>query len=240
MSVSALADRVSLQPGEVRSLVETGARHATIEIGENAILRHCRIIESNDDSFFEVRVAAGGTYESHLFVLGGERVRDTIQVRLSGAGAQTVLNGLYLARGDASIELHTVIDHAAPHGTSRELYKGILDDAARTLFDGLVVVQKDAQKTDSAQANRNLLLSPRAKALSNPELKILANDVKCKHGATIGQLDPAQLFYLSSRGIPAAEARRLLIHAFANEMIELAPDAALKERLSRSVLAPAA
>ena len=153
--------------------------------------------------------------------MGGAKTRNTIQVRLARENAECVLNGLYVGRGQQVIETHTLIEHQKPHGSSREFYKGILDDEAQGVFDGLIIVAKDAQKTDSAQSNKNLLLSPKAKAHSVPELKILANDVKCKHGSTIGQLDPHQLFYLRSRGIPYAEARRVLINAFASEMIEL-------------------
>ncbi len=172
-------------------------------------------------SFLEVEVAAGAAFYSHVFLMGGEHVRNTIHVHLVGEHADCVLNGLYVGKGHQVLETHTLIEHQKPHGSSREFYKGILDDESHGVFDGLVVVAKDAQKTDSAQSNKNLLLSAKAQAKSVPELKILANDVKCKHGSTIGQLDPQQFFYLRSRGIPAEEARRLLIYAFASEMIEL-------------------
>jgi len=184
-----------------------------------------------------VQAQKSASFQSHVFLLGGARVRNTIHVRLDGEGADCSLNGLYLATGEQVMETHTLIDHIRPHGTSREFYKGILDQKAQGLFDGLIIVEKDAQKTDSSQTNKNLLLSNTARANSNPELRILANDVKCKHGATIGQLDPAQLFYMRSRGISEADARRLLIYAFASEMINLVEKASMRETLEQNLFA---
>lgn len=196
-----------------------------VTLGENARLTHYKIVQPGTQglhqSLAEVDVARGAAYHSHVFLLGGAEVRNTIHVRLNGENAECVLNGLYMAAGEQKMETHTLIDHIKPHGTSREFYKGILDDRAQGLFDGLIVVEKGAQKTDSTQSNKNLLLSNTAKATSNPELKILANDVKCKHGATIGQLSTDQMFYLRSRGISADDARRLLVQAFASEMVDL-------------------
>jgi Fe-S cluster assembly protein SufD len=213
-----------------------------IDMQENARLTHYKVVreeaQATHHSTAEVQVAKGAAYVSHVFLLGGAQIRNTIHVRLNGEGAECTLNGLYMASGEQKMETHTLIDHVKPHGTSRELYKGILDGHSQGLFDGLIVVQKDAQKSDSTQTNKNLLLSNTAKAVTNPELKIFANDVKCKHGATIGQLSPDQLFYLRSRGLSQAEARRLLIHAFASEMIHLVEIPALRESLSALVLNP--
>ena len=140
------------------------------------------------------------------------------------------------------IDSHTWIDHARPHGGSREYYKGVLDGKAQAVFDGQVIVREQAQKTDAVQTNKNLLLSNDARINTKPELKIFANDVKCKHGATVGQINAESLFYLRSRGIPADEARRLLIHAFAGEMIdriEIAPlREALTDHLARQLTTP--
>jgi len=182
-------------------------------------------------------VRKAGVFQSHVFEMTGGRVRHTIHVRLEGEGAECSLNGLYLATNQEQVENHTLIDHVLPHGTSREFYKGILDGHSRSVFDGLVIVRQGAQKTDSVQTNKNLLLSAKAQAQSNPELKILANDVKCKHGATIGQLDPNQLFYFRSRGIPEADARRLLVFAFASEMIQLVEIAPLRDALEKMLFA---
>ena len=215
---------------------DTVQTRLAITVGENARLTHYKIVQPGTQgihqSLAEVDVARGAAYRSHVFLLGGAQVRNTIHVRLNGENAECVLNGLYMASGEQKMETHTLIDHLKPHGTSREFYKGILDDRAQGVFDGLIVVQKDAQKTDSIQSNKNLLLSATAKATSNPELKILANDVKCKHGATIGQLSADQLFYLRSRGISAPEARRLLVHAFASEMIDLVENDHIKGTLA--------
>ncbi|MFA5974575.1 MAG: Fe-S cluster assembly protein SufD [Elusimicrobiota bacterium] len=211
---------------------------ATLE--ENARLTHYKVVQegvqSDHHSFLEVLVGRSASFQSHVFLLGGSRISQTIQVRINGEGAECILNGLYLGTGEQVLETHTLIDHLQSHGTSRELYKGILDQKSQGLFDGLIIVQKNAQKTDSIQTNKNLLLSSTARAKSNPELKILANDVKCKHGSTIGQIDPAQLFYLQSRGIGQSEARRLLIYAFAGEMIARVEWAPLREKLDTLLL----
>jgi Fe-S cluster assembly protein SufD len=212
----------------------------TIVLEDNARLTHYKVVQEGaqctHQSMVEVQVAKAAAYTSHVFLLGGAHVRSTVHVRLNGEQAECALNGLYMASGNQEMENHTLIEHAKPHGTSRELYKGILDDQSRGVFDGLIIVQKDAQKTDSTQTNKNLLLSDKAKATSNPELKIFANDVKCKHGATIGQLNPDQLFYLRSRGLSQLEARRLLIHAFASEMIQLVQIPELRDTLSATIV----
>jgi len=211
----------------------------TLEAG--ARLTHYKLVQEGfravHQSFLEVHALASASFESHVFLFGGAQVRNTIHVRLAGDGAQCSLNGLYVATGEQAVETHTLIEHLKPHGTSREFYKGILDQKAQGLFDGLIIVQKEAQKTDSTQTNKNLLLSAQARARSNPELKILANDVKCKHGSTIGQLDAEQLFYLRSRGVEKEDARRLLIYAFASDMINRVELASLRERIEPIVFA---
>jgi Fe-S cluster assembly protein SufD len=152
-------------------------------------------------------------------------------VLLDAEGADCELLGLFLAEGRQHTDTHTFIDHARPHGTSRELYKGILDGKARGVFTGKIVVRKDAQKTDSWQTNKNLLLSPEALVNSTPALEILADDVKCKHGSTTGQLDPAALFYLRSRGLSEPEARALLTYAFASDLVARIEVPALRSRV---------
>lgn len=198
-------------------------------------LNHYKLVhegpEATHHSFIEVDVQKAASFQSHVFLFEGAQIRNTIHVRMSGEDADCLLEGLYVGSSSRVIENHTLIEHQKPRGTSREVYKGILDGKSRGLFDGLIVVQKEAQKTDSAQTNKNLLLSAEAKAVSNPELKIFANDVKCKHGSTIGQIDAGQLFYLRSRGVPLAEARRLLVYAFASEMINQVEVPALREIL---------
>ena len=146
-------------------------------------------------------------------------------------GTVKVLNGLYLAVGCQHMDNHTFIDHARPNGTSREFYKGILAGASHGVFDGKIRVRKDAQKTDARQTNKNLLLSEAAFVDTKPQLEIFADDVKCSHGATIGQLDEEALFYLRSRGIGEGKARSLLVHAFASDIVERIPVEAIRTGL---------
>lgn len=172
-----------------------------------------------------VRLGRGARFTDHSLALGAALSRDDIEVRFDGEGGETVLNGLYVVDGRRVADTHSRIDHARPHCSSRELYKGVLDEQARGVFNGLVLVRPGAQQTDAWQMNRNLLLSGEALVHSTPQLEILADDVKCRHGSTTGQLDPEALFYLRSRGIGAQQARGLLTWAFADEMLRRLPDA---------------
>jgi len=158
-------------------------------------------------------------------------VRQQIDALLDGEGCECVLNGLFMASDAQHMDVHTRLEHATPHGVSRELYKGVLDGRARGVFHGKIVVRPDAQKTDAHQANRNLLLSREALVHSTPALEIFADDVKCKHGSTTGQLDAAALFYLRSRGIGEQAARSLLIYAFASEIVGRVGIAAVRASL---------
>ncbi len=175
------------------------------------------------------RLQRDSNFVAHSLALGGKLVRSDLSVSLADLGASCALNGLYLAQHKQHIDHHTVIDHMQPHGTSYEFYRGIIADQARAVFNGRVLVQKDAQQTDAHQENHNLLLSSDAEIDTKPQLEIYANEVKCAHGATVGQLDDEALFYLQSRGISQAKARNLLINAFAvsvfdkvnNELIKL-------------------
>ncbi len=162
--------------------------------------------------------------------VGGALVRNDANVTLS-EGTDATLNGLYIASGRQHVDNHTQIDHAKPHGTSHELYKGILDGKAAAVFNGRIIVRQDAQKTDSKQTNKNLVLSDEAVINTKPELQIFADDVRCTHGATIGQLDAESMFYLQSRGIGRKEARELLTYAFAQDIIDRVKVPALKEHL---------
>lgn len=148
-------------------------------------------------------------------------------------GTEATLNGLYIVNGAQHIDNHTVIDHAKPHGASHEVYKGILDGRATAVFNGRIIVRKDAQKTDSKQTNKNLVLSNEAVINTKPELQIHADDVRCTHGATIGQLDAESMFYLQSRGIPKREARSLLTYAFAQDIVDRIKIPSLRDSLER-------
>jgi Fe-S cluster assembly protein SufD len=168
----------------------------------------------------DVRAGRGASFTHHSISLGARIARNDFNVTLEGEGAECSLFGLYEVAGQQHVDHHTYIDHAQPNCTSRELYKGVLDGRARAVFDGRIIVRPGAQKTSAIQQNKNLLLSKEALVHTKPQLEIFANDVKCKHGATIGQLDEGMLFYMRSRGIGLAEARRLLVHAFASEIID--------------------
>ncbi len=195
-----------------------------VVLGEGAALKHYRLQRENASGMQTaatlVEVGRSARYESHAFNFGGALVRQDLRVRLAGEGADCALYGLSLLRGDELVDHHTVVEHAAVGGTTRELYKAVLDERGRFVFDGLVDVRPGAQKTDASVYNKNLLLSEDADVHTNPEFKILADDVSCKHGGAIGQLSPESLFYLRSRGIGAADARRLLVYAFGAEMLE--------------------
>jgi Fe-S cluster assembly protein SufD len=181
----------------------------------------------------EVRQGRDSRFASHSMTFGGALVRNDLNVRLEAEGAECTLNGLFIGSGTQHLDNHTLIDHAKPHGTSRELYKGIMDGRSRGIFHGKIIVRPDAQKTDAMQTNKNLLLSKEALVNSTPALEIFADDVKCRHGSTIGQLDAGAMFYLRSRGIGEEEARELLVYAFASDVasrIRIAPLRALVEQ----------
>ena len=169
--------------------------------------------------------------------LGAALARHEVKVALEAPEAQVVLNGLYLPRGRQLLDNPTTIEHAAPHCTSRELYKGVVDGHGRGIFDGHIVVRPGAMQTDASQTNKNLLLSASAQAYTRPRLEIFADDVKCAHGATVGQLDDEALYYLRTRGIPQQAARELLIYAFASEMLELIQVPPLRSRVQQMLAA---
>jgi Fe-S cluster assembly protein SufD len=210
-----------------------------VALGEGALLRHCKVQDESREAFHValsgVAMAEGAHYDSFVFSIGGRLARNEIHVSLDGRRAHCRLNGAYLARGEQLIDHTTIIDHVMPETSSRELYKGVLDGRARGVFQGKIVVRPGAQKTDGQQMNRALLLSDRAEINSKPELEISADDVKCSHGATAGELDDASLFYLRSRGIPEAEARRLLVEAFLAEVIDSVALAGMRLSLEHNI-----
>src|SRR3989338_4856750 len=191
---------------------------------ENSKINYCKVQKESSSGFHLAKIRAqvqrNSRFYSHSIALGGSMVRNNLNVALAEEGAECVLNGLYLASGQELIDNHTQIEHLKPHTTSRELYKGILNGKSKAVFNGSILVHANAQKTDSLQTNKNLLLSQDCHIHTKPGLKIFANDVKCKHGATVGQMDQDVLFYLRSRGIPKEEAQKLLIVAFASEIID--------------------
>jgi Fe-S cluster assembly protein SufD len=187
-------------------------------------------------SLLASRVGRDASVTTHTISLGGAVVRNELHALLEGEGGECHLDGLYLLRGEQKVDNHTVIDHARPHTTSSELYKAILDGKSNGIFDGKIIVRPGAQKTSSRQTNRNLVLSSEARADSKPQLEIYADDVKCTHGSTIGQLDAESLFYLRSRGVGETQARNILTYAFASEVVERIRIPVLREQLQRDIL----
>lgn len=202
---------------------------------EYAVVDHYKLQFESQAAFhvatLQFQQGRSSSVRSSSIALGGSLVRENLSAVLGGEGAECSLNGLYLVTGRQHIDNHTRIEHAKPHCNSRELYKGILDGRSRGVFHGRILVQKDAQKTDSKQTNNNLLLSDEALINTKPQLEIYADDVKCTHAATIGQLDRDAIFYLRSRGIGAKAAQSLLVYAFASEMIECIKVGALRAQL---------
>ena len=195
-----------------------------IRIGEGARLSHVKLQIEGEGAYHtaltKASLAGEARYESHLLALGARLARHEIHVRFDGEGANCQLRGGYMARGSQHVDNTTVIDHAVPHCESREVYKGVLDDTARGVFQGKIVVRQDAQKTDGHQLNRTLLLSPKAEIDTKPELEIYADDVKCSHGATAGEPEADQLFYLRSRGLDHRTALALIVEGFMGELLE--------------------
>jgi Fe-S cluster assembly protein SufD len=241
---------VLARAGSEATLVETyvGAGPAAsltcavteIVVEENAALRRYKLQDEAESAFhvsaLAARLARNGRFHDLSFSLGALLSRHDLTVTLDAEGGETSLDGLFFADGDRHTDTHTVIDHARPHGTSRQTYKGIVDGRGRGVFTGRVIVRKDAQKTDAAQTNQNLLLSKESLVHGAPQLEILADDVKCRHGATTGQLDEAAVFYLRSRGLSEGAARGLLSAAFAGDLIHHISVPALRERVSARLL----
>ncbi len=194
-----------------------------VVLGENARIGHYRIQNESGEAYHVSNTAitqkSNSNYKSVTFTFDGRLVRNNISTTLNGSGIETTLNGLYMASEEQLVDNHTFIDHARPHCDSHELYRGILKEKARAVFSGKILVRPDAQKTDAKQSNNCLLLSDNARIDTKPQLEIYADDVKCTHGATVGQLDDEATFYLRARGIPKSKAIGVLTYAFAEEII---------------------
>jgi Fe-S cluster assembly protein SufD len=210
-----------------------------VSAGENAILDLYTDQRENDVAYhvaaLHIQLQRNAVVKSRAVTLGGRLVRNDIVGVLGGEGAHVALDGVYLVDGDRLVDNHTTIDHAVPHCTSHELYKGILDGKAKAVFNGRIIVREDAQKTDSKQTNRALLLSDDAVINSNPQLEIFADDVKCTHGAAIGQLDDEAMFYMRARGLTERDARYMLIHAYAGEVLQGITVDSLRQQLEREL-----
>ena len=207
-----------------------------IVAGEGALVDYCKVQQESDAAFHYARVQVqqerSSTVATHSIQLGSVLTREEVQTVLNGEGAESLLHGLYVISGRQHVDNHTVIDHAKPHCASREIYKGVLEGKSQGVFNGKILVRPDAQKTDSKQSNKNLLLSEDAIINTKPQLEIFADDVKCTHGATVGQIDPEAVFYLRSRGIALDEAKKLLTYAFANDVMERIKFQPLREKLA--------
>jgi Fe-S cluster assembly protein SufD len=211
-----------------------------VVVGENANLDHYKVLEEGPEAYhmavMQVQLARAARFASHSFTLGGAWVRNEVNAVFAGEGAECTLNGLYRGDGRQMIDNHTFIDHAVPRCASHEVYKGILDGKAHGVFNGKIYVRQDAQKTDAKQTNKTLLLSEGATINTKPQLEIYADDVKCTHGATVGQLDAEAIFYLRARGIGLREARDLLTYAFANDLVGRVQVESVREHLEQVLL----
>ena len=222
-----------------------GSRYFTnavteIIAGQNAVIDHCKLVQESAEAFHIATLAVhqdrASNFTSHSISLGGAFVRNDVNARLDAEGVECTLNGLYVASGHQLMDNHTVIDHAKPHCNSHEVYKGVLDGKSKGVFNGKIIVRPDAQKTDAKQTNKNLLLSADAVIDTKPQLEIYADDVKCTHGATIGQLDNDAIFYLRSRGIGQEDARNMLTYAFANDILSRIKIDAVRTHLDAALL----
>ena len=215
-------------PSEVEAVLEEGAHLEILRVVRADGISPCV-------SHFKARLAAGSSLRSFFFTRGESGVSDSINVVLEGAGAGVFLNGLHLLAGEAKAESTTNIEHAAPSTTSDQLYKCLLRDKAYSLFNGSILVRREAQLTNAYQLNKNMLLSTQARADTRPELEIFADDVKCSHGATIGHMDHDQLFYLQTRGIDKAMAGEMLMNGFVEDVVDRISDVRLREEVQRSL-----
>jgi Fe-S cluster assembly protein SufD len=195
-----------------------------VVVAEGAVVDYCKVQQESAQAFHAASLnfqqERSSSVTTHAIAFGSVLDREDVTTVLGGEGAESLLHGLYVISGEQHVDNHTVIDHAKPHCSSRELYKGILDGRSSGVFNGKIIVRKDAQKTDSKQSNKNLLLSEDSVINTKPQLEIYADDVKCTHGATIGQIDQEAVFYMRSRGIGLEEARALLTQAFASDVID--------------------
>ena len=216
--------------------------NAVVEVfvGENARLTHYRVQRESESAFHiattNAELERGGVYDLTTVTLGAQLSRHGIRVKLAHEGAECWVDGLYLVGTGQHADTHSLIDHSSPHCTSHQTYKGILDGKSRAVFNGKVFVHRDAQRTDAQQSNKNLLLSNEARVDTKPQLEIYADDVKCAHGATVGQLEEEELFYLVSRGLHTDLARNLLTYGFAEELVEKIRIESIRRQLDEAIL----
>ncbi|MFW5426748.1 MAG: Fe-S cluster assembly protein SufD [Methylophagaceae bacterium] len=210
-----------------------------VVLAENAELNHYKLQQESSNAThiatLSAKQAANSQWKTNSISLGAKLARNDVHTQLLGEQAHVVMDGLYLPINEQHVDFHTRIDHMVPNTSSEELFKGVIDDKAHGVFNGKVIVHKDAQKTDSNQQNHNLLLSRSCEIDSKPELEIYADDVKCAHGSTVGQMNEDHLFFLRSRGLDEVSARSLLTYAFAVEVLERIPADDIRQALSAVV-----
>lgn len=209
-------------------------------VGKHAIVEHYKLLREDKRQTFhigtlQVQQQLHSQFTSHSFALGGALVRSDTNVVLAAEYTECILNGLYLTADKQHLDHHTVVDHIKPHSTSRESYKGVLADSSRAVFNGKVIIHPGAQKSNAKQSNRNLLLSNNAEIDTKPQLEVYNDDVRCTHGATVGQLSEDALFYLRARGIPETNARGILVYAFVREILERVPLISLRKQLADEI-----
>jgi Fe-S cluster assembly protein SufD len=238
------------EPSSAATLIESYASaadvahwtNAVVEVvlGEGARLEHYKVQRESAQGYHIATTTAelgrNSVFETTTITLGAQLSRHNIAVRLADEGALCRVDGLYIVGAGQHTDTHSLIDHTQPHCTSRQLYKGILDGKSRAVFNGKVFVHEGAQGTDAQQTNRNLLLSKEARVDTKPQLEIFADDVKCAHGATVGQLEEEELFYLISRGLHRELAQNLLTYGFAEEVIDKIKIESIKAQLDEAVL----
>ncbi|MGZ7061091.1 MAG: Fe-S cluster assembly protein SufD [Candidatus Angelobacter sp.] len=234
--VTVVEDYVSLGEGTTFSNAAT-----ELVAGDNANVSHYMVVREGDQAynFSTLRIQQGrdANVATHSLLLSGALVRNNVHPVLAGEGSHCLINGLFMANGRQHMDNYMLVEHASPHCDSRQFYNGILNGQSHGVFHGRIIVHKDAQKTDAKQTNRNLLLSDDAQIDTKPQLEIYADDVKCTHGATIGQFDDNALFYLRSRGLAEAAARHVLLLAFANECLDRMNSPQIREHLEKLVVA---
>ena len=239
---------VIAEAGSKATVVETYANPAKsftnsavqIFVEDNANLTHYRVQRDSPEAFnyglTEVSVGRGGVYNATNINLGGAILRHDIDMKFTAEGGEAFVDGLYMLNGLQHSDTHSIIDHQVPNCTSHQTYKGVLNDKSRAVFNGKVFVRENAHGTDAQQSNKNLLLSNEARVDTKPQLEIFNDDVKCSHGATVGQLEEEELFYLLTRGLPEILARNLLTYGFAEEIINKITIESIKKELDEAVL----
>ena len=234
--VTVVEDYVSMGEGITFSNTAT-----ELVAGDNANVSHYMIVREGEQAynFSTLRIQQGrhASVATHSLLLSGALVRNNVHPVLAGEGSECLINGLFMANGRQHMDNYMLVEHASPHCDSRQFYNGILNGQSHGVFHGRIIVHKDAQKTDAKQTNRNLLLSDDAQIDTKPQLEIYADDVKCTHGATIGQVDENALFYLRSRGLSEAAARHVLLLAFANECLDRMNSTQVRDHLEKLVVA---